>query len=256
MARRARTGAGAQRGAGQPRRLRAERVGADARPLGAVLCLRSGRRRRGGQVAGLSQRARARPRRLRGALHGPALGAAARGGRGGRAPARRPGARPGRCAAPGARARRAVAPSASGRCHGMAQAAGRRCAPAGGARGRGRGAGAARAHAPRLDRPPADLDRRGGGRRRVVGLGERLARYHLYRLEREGERVQIWLSSRIYEPLTGRFEPDGAAHPLLTPAGPLSRSGGTATPSPPAPRGPAPARSRPGSGSAEDRAGR
>jgi 3',5'-cyclic AMP phosphodiesterase CpdA len=84
---------------------------------------------------------------------------------------------------------------------------------------------------------------------------ERLARYHLYRLEREGERVQIWLSSRIYEPLTGRFEPDGAAHPLLTPAGPLSRSGGTATPSPPAPRGPARARSRPGSGSAEDPAG-
>jgi 3',5'-cyclic AMP phosphodiesterase CpdA len=85
---------------------------------------------------------------------------------------------------------------------------------------------------------------------------ERLARYHLYRLEGDGERRQIWLSTRIYEPLTGCFGPDGAARPLLTPAGPLSRSGETATPSPSAPRGPAPVQSRPGSGSAEDPAGR
>ena len=85
---------------------------------------------------------------------------------------------------------------------------------------------------------------------------ERLARYHLYRLEQDGERCQIWLSTRIYEPVTGCFVPDGAARPLLTPADALSRSGETATPSPPAPRGPAPARSRPGSGSAEDPAGR
>jgi 3',5'-cyclic AMP phosphodiesterase CpdA len=70
---------------------------------------------------------------------------------------------------------------------------------------------------------------------------ERLARYHLYRLEPDGERGQIWLSSRIYEPVTGRFVSDGAAQALVTPAGFLSRSGGSATPSPPAPRGPAPA---------------
>ncbi len=89
------------------------------------------------------------------------------------------------------------------------------------------------------------------GRAAVVGVSsasatgpgrERLARYHLYRLERDGARFQLWLSARIYEPVTGRFVPDGAAHPLLTPPGPLSRSGETATPSPPARRGPAPAR--------------
>ena len=89
------------------------------------------------------------------------------------------------------------------------------------------------------------------GRAAVVGVSsasaigpepERLARYHLYRLERDGERCQVWLSARIYEPATGRFVPDGAAHPLLTLPGPLSRSGETATPSPPAPRGPASAR--------------
>lgn len=103
------------------------------------------------------------------------------------------------------------------------------------------------------------------GRAAVIGVSsasasgpgpERLARYHLYRLERDGERCQIWLSARVYEPVTGRFVPDGAAHPLLIPVSPLSRSGETATPSRPAPRGPAPARSRPGSGSAEGRAGR
>lgn len=71
---------------------------------------------------------------------------------------------------------------------------------------------------------------------------ERLARYHLYRLEPDGERGQIWLSSRIYDPATGRFVSDGAAHPLLTPAPPPGRSDGTATPPPPGPRGPAPAR--------------
>jgi 3',5'-cyclic AMP phosphodiesterase CpdA len=89
------------------------------------------------------------------------------------------------------------------------------------------------------------------GRAAVVGVSsasatgpgpDRLARYHLYRLERDGERCQIWLSARIYEPASGRFVPDGAARPLLTPTAPLSQSGETATPSPPAPRGPARAR--------------
>jgi 3',5'-cyclic AMP phosphodiesterase CpdA len=77
------------------------------------------------------------------------------------------------------------------------------------------------------------------GRAAVIGVSsasasgpgsERLARYHLYRLERDGEGWQIWLSARVYEPVTGRFVPDGAARPLLTPANPLSRSGETATP--------------------------
>lgn len=71
---------------------------------------------------------------------------------------------------------------------------------------------------------------------------ERLARYHLYRLERQGERYQVWLSARIYEPATGRFVPDGAARPLLTPMSPLSQVGGTATASPPGPGGPVSAR--------------
>jgi 3',5'-cyclic AMP phosphodiesterase CpdA len=89
------------------------------------------------------------------------------------------------------------------------------------------------------------------GRAAVVGVSsassigsepERRARYHLYRLERDGERWQVWLSTRVYEPVTGRFVPGGAAQPLLTTMGPLSRYGETATPSPPAPRGPAPTR--------------
>jgi hypothetical protein len=71
---------------------------------------------------------------------------------------------------------------------------------------------------------------------------ERLARYHLYRLERQGERYQVWLSARIYEPATGRFVPDGAARPLLTPLSPLSQVGGIATASPPGPGGPVSAR--------------
>jgi 3',5'-cyclic AMP phosphodiesterase CpdA len=71
---------------------------------------------------------------------------------------------------------------------------------------------------------------------------ERLARYHHYRLERQGERYQVWLSARIYEPATGRFVPDGAARPLLTPLSPLSQVGGIATASPPGPGGPVSAR--------------
>ncbi|HEU4367981.1 MAG TPA: metallophosphoesterase [Methylomirabilota bacterium] len=82
------------------------------------------------------------------------------------------------------------------------------------------------------------------GRAAVVGVSsasatgpgpERLARYHLYRLERDGERRQVWLSTRVYQPATGRFVVDGATHAVLT----LSRSAETTTPSPPAPRGPA-----------------
>jgi 3',5'-cyclic AMP phosphodiesterase CpdA len=68
----------------------------------------------------------------------------------------------------------------------------------------------------------------------------RLARYNVYRLERDGDGFQVWLSARAYDPAAGRFVADGAPRPLRTPA--LSRSGGSATPSPPAPRGPAPAR--------------
>jgi 3',5'-cyclic AMP phosphodiesterase CpdA len=71
---------------------------------------------------------------------------------------------------------------------------------------------------------------------------DRLACFHLYRLEREGEHWQVWLSVRVYAPATGRFVPDGAARPLLVPTRSLSRSDESATPSPPAPRGPAPAR--------------
>lgn len=71
---------------------------------------------------------------------------------------------------------------------------------------------------------------------------DRLARYHLYRVEREGEHCQVWLSVRVYAPAAGRFVPDGAARPLVATMRPLSRSDENATPSPPAPRGPAPAR--------------
>jgi 3',5'-cyclic AMP phosphodiesterase CpdA len=85
------------------------------------------------------------------------------------------------------------------------------------------------------------------GRAAVVGVSsasatgprpERLARYHLYRLD----GAQVWLSARVWEPATGRFGPEGPDHPLLGPAGGLSRSGESARPSPPAPRRPAPAR--------------
>jgi 3',5'-cyclic AMP phosphodiesterase CpdA len=79
---------------------------------------------------------------------------------------------------------------------------------------------------------------------------ERRARYHLYRLERDGQGCQLWLSTRVYVP-AGGFVSEGEPRPLLGPAG-LSRSDGSATPSPPAPRSPAPAPSRPGSGSAAD----
>jgi 3',5'-cyclic AMP phosphodiesterase CpdA len=71
---------------------------------------------------------------------------------------------------------------------------------------------------------------------------ERLARYHLYRLERDGEGFQLWLSARAYVPSAGGFVPEGPPRPLLSRAAAFSRSGGTATPPRPAPRGPAPAR--------------
>jgi len=71
---------------------------------------------------------------------------------------------------------------------------------------------------------------------------ERLARYHLYRLERDGDGFQIWLSARSYDPAAGGFVTESPPRPLRAPAAVLSRSGGTATPPPPAPRGPAPAR--------------
>jgi 3',5'-cyclic AMP phosphodiesterase CpdA len=71
-----------------------------------------------------------------------------------------------------------------------------------------------------------------------IGPGPgRRARYHLYRLAREGDGFQVWLSARAYAPGAG-FVSDGRERPLRA----LSRSAGTATPSPPPPRGPAPAR--------------
>lgn len=68
----------------------------------------------------------------------------------------------------------------------------------------------------------------------------RRARYHLYRLTREGRGFRFWLSVRAYVPGAG-FVAEG-------PERPLSRSDETATPSPPPPPGPAPAPRGPGSG--------
>jgi 3',5'-cyclic AMP phosphodiesterase CpdA len=76
----------------------------------------------------------------------------------------------------------------------------------------------------------------------------RRARYHLYRLEGEGQRCQLWLSTRVYV-AAGGFVSEGQPRPLLGPAG-LIRFDENATPSPPAPPAPEPARSRPGSRSA------
>jgi 3',5'-cyclic AMP phosphodiesterase CpdA len=59
---------------------------------------------------------------------------------------------------------------------------------------------------------------------------ERLARYHLFRLERQGPRVRLWLSTRVYAPGAGGFVPEGPERPLTAPADTLSRSGGSATP--------------------------
>jgi 3',5'-cyclic AMP phosphodiesterase CpdA len=58
----------------------------------------------------------------------------------------------------------------------------------------------------------------------------RMARYHLYRLEREGQGFQLWLSARTYAPSAGGFVSDGPPRPLLRAATALSRSGGSATP--------------------------
>ena len=71
---------------------------------------------------------------------------------------------------------------------------------------------------------------------------ERRARYHLYRLERQHDSFQLWFSARTWDAASGRFVADGTFRPLGAPAAALTRSGGTATPSPPPPRRPAPAR--------------
>jgi 3',5'-cyclic AMP phosphodiesterase CpdA len=68
---------------------------------------------------------------------------------------------------------------------------------------------------------------------------ERRARYHVYRLERDGGGFQVWLSARAWNPATGRFVADGAPRALRMAATAVSRSGGSAIPSPPPPRGPA-----------------
>jgi 3',5'-cyclic AMP phosphodiesterase CpdA len=69
----------------------------------------------------------------------------------------------------------------------------------------------------------------------------RRARYHLYRLQAHQDGFQLWLSARTWDAASGGFVADGAPRPLGAAAA-LTRSGGTATPSPPPPRRPAPAR--------------